>query len=120
LEFTLGNYKQTVENVNIKITKKSASLKVNSTQNCEHFWYQSSGHLSNRINIRFFFIFSKTFAVFDDFSKWRECQMCCRTCKNHQIYQKLQENEENLAIFTVILMATFGTKNVHSVMCVGI
>ena len=24
------------------------------------------------------------------------------------------ENEENLAIFNVILMATFGTKNVHS------
>ena len=28
--------------------------------------------------------------------------------------KKLQENEENLAIFTVILMAVFGTKNVHS------
>ena len=26
------------------------------------------------------------------------------------------ENEENLAIFTVILMAAFGTKNVHSAM----
>ena len=25
-----------------------------------------------------------------------------------------EENEENLAIFTVILMAAFGTKNVHS------
>ena len=25
------------------------------------------------------------------------------------------ENEENISIFTVILMATFGTKNVHSV-----
>ena len=24
------------------------------------------------------------------------------------------ENEENLAIFTIILMAAFGTKNVHS------
>ena len=30
-----------------------------------------SGHLSNRIIERFFFIFSKLFAVFDDFSKWR-------------------------------------------------
>ena len=27
---------------------------------------------------------------------------------------KLQENKENLTIFTVILMASFGTKNVHS------
>ena len=26
------------------------------------------------------------------------------------------ENEENLAIFTVILTAAFGTKNVHSAM----
>ena len=30
--------------------------------------------------------------------------------------KNLQENEENLAIFTVILMAGFGTKNVHSAM----
>ena len=42
-----------------------------------------------------------------------EFQMCYRTWKNHQ---KLQENEENLANFTIILMATFGTKNVHSVL----
>ena len=28
------------------------------------------------------------------------------------------ENEENLAIFTVILMAAFGTKNVHSVLTI--
>jgi len=41
----------------------------------------------------------------------------CRTWKYHQILQKMQENEESLAIFTVsILMATFGTKNVHSVL----
>ena len=40
--------------------------------------------------------------------------MCCRTWKNYQIEQKLPENEENLAIFTVIFMAAFGTKNVHS------
>ena len=40
--------------------------------------------------------------------------MCWRTWKNHQVLKKLQENEENLAIFTVILMAAFGTKNVHS------
>ena len=33
------------------------------------------------------------------------------TRKNHQ---KLRKNEENLAIFTIILMAAFGTKNVHS------
>ena len=26
----------------------------------------------------------------------------------------MQENEENVALFTVILMAAFGTKNVHS------
>ena len=31
--------------------------------------------------------------------------MCCRTQKNHQIFQKLGGNEENLAIFSVILMA---------------
>ena len=41
--------------------------------------------------------------------------MCCRTRNNHQIWQKLRENEENLAIFTIILMAAYGTKNVHSV-----
>ena len=40
--------------------------------------------------------------------------MCFRTWKNHQ---KLRENEENLAIFTVILIAAFGTKNVHSALC---
>ena len=42
--------------------------------------------------------------------------MCCRTRKNHQIQQKLQENEGNFAIVTIILMADFGTKNVHSAM----
>ena len=42
----------------------------------------------------------------------RECQMWCRTQKNHQIQQKFGENEENLTIFTIILMAAFGTKNV--------
>ena len=42
--------------------------------------------------------------------------MCCRTQKNHQILQKLWENKENLTIFTVILMAAFGTKNIHSAM----
>ena len=31
----------------------------------------------------------------------------------------MQENEENLAIYTVILMAGFGTKNVHSAMLDG-
>ena len=46
-----------------------------------------------------------------------ESAKCCRTRKNNQILQKLQENEENLAIFTVILMAAFGTKNVHSAHC---
>ena len=30
--------------------------------------------------------------------------------------QNMGGNEENLAIFTVILMAAFGTKNVHSVL----
>ena len=41
--------------------------------------------------------------------------MSCRTWKNHQILQKLFENEENLVIFTVILMAAaFGMKDVHS------
>ena len=45
-----------------------------------------------------------------------ECQMCCRTQKNHQIQQKLWENKENPAIFTVILMTAFGTKNVHRAM----
>ena len=29
---------------------------------------------------------------------------------------KYGKNEENLAIFTINLMATFGTKNVHSAM----
>ena len=40
--------------------------------------------------------------------------MCCKTRINNQIQQKLGENEENHAIFTIILTATFGTKNVHS------
>ena len=43
-------------------------------------------------------------------------QMCCRTRKNQQIQQKLPENEENLAVSTVILMSAFGTENVHSAM----
>ena len=43
-----------------------------------------------------------------------EYQICCSTQKNHQIKQKFGENEENLAIFTIILMTAFGTKNIHS------
>ena len=40
--------------------------------------------------------------------------MCGRTWKNNQIWQKFVENQDNLAIFTIISMATFGTKNVHT------
>ena len=72
-----------------------------------------SGHLSNRIIERFFFIFSKLFAVFDDFSKWRVPNVLHNEEKSLNI-EKNRENEENHATFTVILMATFGTKNVHS------
>ena len=72
------------------------------------------GHLSNRIIERFFCIFSKLFSVFDDLSKWRVPNVLPNS-ENHEIWQKLIENEENLAIFTVILMATFRTKNVHCV-----
>ena len=43
--------------------------------------------------------------------------MCSRTQKNHQIQQKFWENEENLAIYTIILMATFEIKNVQSALC---
>ena len=69
--------------------------------------FSKCGHLSNRIIERFFFIFSKVFAVFEDFSNI--------TWKNHQIYlAKIGGNKENLVCnFTFILMATFGTKNVH-------
>ena len=47
--------------------------------------------LSDRIIERFFFIFSKFFAVFDDFSKWR-------------VPNVLQNSEKssNIAIFTNI------------------
>ena len=41
----------------------------------------------------------------------RECQMSYRTRTNHQILRKLLENEESLAIFTVILMAAFAEPN---------
>ena len=44
--------------------------------------------------------------------------MCCRTWKNYQLWQKLWEYDENLAIFIVILMAAFGTKNVHSALII--
>ena len=56
----------------------------------------------------------------EDFSSFsEECfqcfsQMCCRTRKNHQIWQKFRGNEDNNAIFTIIQMAAFGTK--HDVM----
>ena len=80
------------------------------------FFGSKSGHLSNRMIERFFFIFSKLYAVFDDFSKWRMPNELLHNSEKHQILQKLQVNEENLAIFTVILMAAFGTKNVHSAM----
>ena len=33
---------------------------------------------------------------------------------NSENHQKLWENEDNLAIFTVILMAGFGTQNVYT------
>ena len=40
--------------------------------------------------------------------------ICSRSRKNNQIYQQFGENEENLALFTIILMVGFGTKSVHS------
>ena len=39
-------------------------------QHTMNIFDSKSGHLSNRIIERFFFIFSKLFAVFDDFSKY--------------------------------------------------
>ena len=71
-----------------------------------------SGHLSNRIIGRFFFIFSKHFAVFDDYSKWR----VPNGQQNSGKIIKFGEIEENLAFFSIILMAraTFGIKNFHS------
>ena len=53
-----------------------------------------SGHLSNRIIERFFLIFSKHFAVFDDFSKWRVPKNSKKKSSN------IAKNEENLASFT--------------------
>ena len=55
------------------------------------------------------------FAIFDDFSNWGVPNVLQNSEKSSNIYQKLGEDEENLSIFTVILMATFGTKNVHCV-----
>ena len=37
------------------------------------------------------------------------------TRKNNQIWQTIGGNEENIAIFSIIYMAAFGTKNVDSV-----
>ena len=46
-----------------------------------------------------------------------ECQMCSAALgKIIKYIAKIWGNEENLAIFTIILMAAFGTKNVHSAM----
>ena len=73
-----------------------------------------SDHLCNGIFERFFFILSKLFAVFDDFSKWRVPNVLQNSEKSPNIAKIVgSEDEENLAIFTFILMATFGTKNVH-------
>ena len=74
-----------------------------STLHYEHFCFQKWPFLSNRIVARFLFIFSKKIAVvFDDFSKWRVPKCGAELGKNHQIKQKFGENEENLAIFTII------------------
>ena len=73
-----------------------------------------SGHLSNRIIERFFFVITKLFAVFDDFSKWRVPNVSVKLRKIIKYSKNCEDNEENLAIFTVILMAAFVTKNVNS------
>ena len=36
--------------------------------------------------------------------------MCCRPQKKFSNIEKMSENEENFALFTVIIMATFGIK----------
>ena len=73
-----------------------------------------TGHLSNRIIERFFFIFSKLFAVFDEFSKRRVPNVLLGTRKIIKYSENWGEDEENIAQSTVILMAAFVTKNVYS------
>ena len=41
-----------------------------------------------------------------------ECQICCRK-KSSNVAKIWVKIEQNLSIFTIILMVTFGTKNVH-------
>ena len=54
-----------------------------STQCTMDIFCSKSGHLSNRIIVRFLFIFSKKIAVvFDHFSKWR---VLAEVGKNHQM-----------------------------------
>ena len=64
---------------------------------CEHFWFQKRP--------LDFFIFSKKFGVFDDsISKWGVLNVLQNSDKSSNIAAK---NEENLAIFTIILMPAF-------------
>ena len=78
-----------------------------------NIFVSKGGHLSNRIIQRFSSFFPNFLQYLMIFQNG-ECQMCCRTRKNHQILQQFGGNEENHAMVTIILMAAFGTKNVHS------
>ena len=82
-----------------------------------NFVDSKSDHLSIRIIEIFFFILSKLFTVFDNFSKWRVmCQMSCRTQKNHQIRMVLSQLWVALSFFDFsrimkIFLKSFFVKN---------
>ena len=81
---------------------------------CEHFWFQKR-LLSN----------SNNWKIFNFCCVWRFFKVEIAKCASAELgkiinfCKKFGENEENLANFTIILMAAFGTKNVHSVMLVS-
>ena len=68
------------------------------------------------------FHFLNFFSLCDNFSKWRVPKVLQNSDKSSNIVINLGGNEENLAIFTIILMAAFEiilmaafeTKIVHS------
>jgi len=107
-----------------KIQRQMKIFILHATNNCKPYcmatakvniFGSKSGHLSNRVIARFFFIFSKIFAVFDDFPKCRVPNVLRNSEKSSNIVKNCGKMNEILQFLCiVILMAAFGNKNVHS------
>ena len=78
-----------------------------------NIFVSKSGHLNDSKKCMVFFIFPKLMLYLMIFPN-SATYLALSTLKNHQILQKIRENEEKSSNYPITKMAAFAPKNVHS------